>query len=556
MTDPTPIFALCADHVERAAAADPLTATYDGVGGHDGESSDLSPAGHAARADVVRDTLRRLAGLSPQSPADLLAADHLRERLTATLAWHDAGEPLRELHPFAGHLAVRGSVELLPQETEEQWAVLTRRLSGVPGMLAGWRESLDAGLRGADRVAVRQVAAAAEQLAVFAGERVDAPAHASLVDRVTAASPASPVVAELTAAARAAHAAYAETSSWLTREAAPRAAEADGVGRDRWSVWSSLAMGARIDPQEAYAWGWEELHRLEDAMAVEADRVQAGAGVAEAAALLDRTDVVTGAEAYRSWLQDQHDEAMVAVDGVHVDVDPRLRTVDVRLAPAGSAAAPYYTPPTEDLSRPGRTWWPTLGREVFPVWDEVTTVFHEGVPGHHLQFAQAKVADLSRYSRNSFVSGHGEGWALYAERLADELGWFTTPGRRLGYLIGSAFRAARVVIDIGVHLGLPLPPAEAARHGERWTFDVARQVLRERGRLGAHMVDSEVTRYFGWPAQAPSYKLGERAWLEARDEARTRLGSQYDQKAWHTAALALGPLGLDTMSAQLRGWQG
>ncbi len=156
----------------------------------------------------------------------------------------------------------------------------------------------------------------------------------------------------------------------------------------------------------------------------------------------------------------------------------------------------------------------------FQTWSELSTVFHEGVPGHHLQVGAAKTAGdpLSRFAKTNFVSGHGEGWALYSERLADELGWFTEPGTRLGMLGGSALRAARVVIDIGVHLDLPLPD------GSRWTFERACELLGTRGRGEPHRIHAEVVRYFGWPGQAISYKLGERAWLAARAEAMRRPG--------------------------------
>ena len=153
---------------------------------------------------------------------------------------------------------------------------------------------------------------------------------------------------------------------------------------------------------------------------------------------------------------------------------------------------------------------------------------------------------LSRYAKCVFVSGHGEGWALYAERLADELGWFGEPGTRLGMLSGSALRAARVVIDIGVHLDLPLPD------GSRWTFERACEVLRERGRAEPHRVHPEVVRYLGWPGQAISYKLGERGWLAAREQAMRRPGpGEFDLKRWHTAALSLGPIGLDGLTEAL-----
>jgi len=225
-----------------------------------------------------------------------------------------------------------------------------------------------------------------------------------------------------------------------------------------------------------------------------------------------------------------------------------LRAIEVVLARGSTSGAAYYTPPSEDLARTGRTWWPVGERgdqDRFATWSELSTVFHEGVPGHHLQAGAAKMTGdgLSRFAKSSFVSGHGEGWALYAERLADELGWFSEPGTRLGMLGGSALRAARVVIDIGVHLDLPLPD------GSRWTFAKACEVLRERGRAEPHRVHAEVVRYFGWPGQAISYKLGERGWLAAREHARRRPG--FDLKRWHTAALNLGPIGLRDLVAEL-----
>src|SRR6266700_4718955 len=175
------------------------------------------------------------------------------------------------------------------------------------------------------------------------------------------------------------------------------------------------------------------------------------------------------------------------------------------------------------------SWRASLNAEDrFQTWSELSTVFHEGVPGHHLQAGAAMMAGdgLSRYAKSVFVSGHGEGWALYAERLADELGWFGEPGTRLGMLSGSALRAARVVIDIGVHLDLPLPD------GSRWTFERACEVLHERGRAEPHRVHAEVVRYFGWPDQAMRHP-------------------GFDLKRWHTAALSLGPMGLDGLAETL-----
>jgi uncharacterized protein (DUF885 family) len=131
-------------------------------------------------------------------------------------------------------------------------------------------------------------------------------------------------------------------------------------------------------------------------------------------------------------------------------------------------------------------------------------------------------------------------------------GWFSAPGTRLGTLRIRARQAARVAIDIGLHLDLPVPEPDAARHGPRWTFEVARDVLSTRGRCVPHRLDPEVVRYCGMPGQATAYKLGERAWLAARDEARARAGTAFDLKRWHAAVPDIGPVGLDLLPHAVR----
>jgi uncharacterized protein (DUF885 family) len=535
----TPVFRLCDEYVTRWAALDPVAAGMRGLAEPFGAATDYSPDGYAARRDLIAETLSALGGMTIASERDRLAAGFLRERLEAELAWHRAGEPLRSLRtPFGLVNSIRDSVDLLPRGSGDDWRNVAARMRAIPEMFAGWRASLDAGLARGTPAARRQAVEAAVQ-----ADRYAAGTH----DELVAGYGDGPLAAELAAAAAAAHRGYAEVARYLREDYAAGAAEADGVGADRYAVAARLSLGADIDANEAYEWGWAELARIEAEMTAEADRVRPGASLSEATAILDETACVDGADAYLGWLRERHDRAIAELDGVHFDIAPPLRRIDVVLAPGSTSGAAYYTPPSEDLTRPGRTWWPVGGRERFATWSELSTVFHEGVPGHHLQNGAVKAAgdSLSRFARCTFVSGHGEGWALYAERLADELGWFDEPGTRLGMLAGSALRAARVVIDIGVHLDLPLPD------GSRWTFDRACEVLRERGRAEPHRVHAEVVRYFGWPGQAIAYKLGERAWLAAREEARRRPG--FDLKRWHTAALGLGPIGLDGLAGALRG---
>jgi uncharacterized protein (DUF885 family) len=214
----------------------------------------------------------------------------------------------------------------------------------------------------------------------------------------------------------------------------------------------------------------------------------------------------------------------------------------------------YYTGPSEDFSRPGRTWYPTLGKTRFPLWGEVSICYHEGVPGHHLQIAQVRyLADtLSRWQRTlAGTSGHAEGWALYAERLMGELGYLEDPAFELGMLRAQAMRAVRVVVDIGLHLELAIPPTERYHPGETWTPDLALPFVIERSKFPPDFMASEVDRYLGLPGQAISYKVGERVWLDARAEARARRGDAFDLKAFHRRALDLGPMGLAQLEREL-----
>jgi len=536
----TPVFGLCEDYVTRWAALDPVAAEMHGVTAAFGAGTDYGPDGVAARADLIAETLAALGPMTVTSDTDRLAAGFLSERLESQLAWYEMNEPLRMLSAPIGVISeVRDSVELLPRDGGDAWRNIAARLAAVPAMFASWRASLDAGL-GRDLPAARRQAVES----AIAADRC-----AGVHDALVASYGEGPLAAELTAAAARAHQGYAEIARYLREDYAPRATEVDGVGAERYAVAARLNLGADIDLKEAYEWGWAELRRIEAEMIAEADTIRPGASVAEASALLNESAYVVGDDAYLAWLQGRHDRAIEQLDGVHFDIAAPLRRIEVVLARGSTSAAAYYTPPSEDQTRPGRTWWPLGGRDPlgrFETWSELSTVFHEGVPGHHLQVGAAQSAGdrLSRFAKTNFVSGHGEGWALYAERLADELGWFTEPGTRLGMLGGSALRAARVVIDLGVHLDLPLPD------GSRWTFEKASEVLRTSGRGEPHRIHAEVVRYFGWPGQAISYKLGERGWLAAREEAMRRPG--FDLKRWHTAALSLGPIGLADLAAALR----
>ena len=326
----------------------------------------------------------------------------------------------------------------------------------------------------------------------------------------------------------------------------PNANEVDAIGRSRYCLFSRDFLGANVDLDETYEWGIQELARVTSEQIAVASEIKPGASVLEAIEILDNdpTRKLMGTKALQQWMQQLSDAAIQKLNGVHFDIAPELKKLECMIAPTQHGGI-YYTPPTDDFSRPGRMWWSVPpGVEEFNTWRETTTVYHEGVPGHHLQVGQAihNRAELNSWRRQSWSSGHGEGWALYAERLMADLGFLDDPGDRLGMLDGQRMRAARVVLDIGVHLG-----KDRLDGNGKWDFEYALDFMGKNVNMSKEFVFFEVNRYFGWPGQAPSYKVGQRVWEQIRDEAQARAGATFDIKAFHKKALDLGGLPLDTL---------
>ncbi|MEW2303659.1 DUF885 domain-containing protein [Streptomyces sp. NPDC006655] len=543
--------------VDELIALDPITGTFLGVKESSGRLPDTSPAGDEAVAQLQRATLAKLdeAERQPGADSDIerRCARLLRERLTAALAVHEADESLRAVSNLSSVAhSVRGVFTVTPVATEEDWAAVAERLRAVPAALEGYRQSLALGLERKLYAGPRATATFVGQL----GEWADTGDGRGWFEQFASAGPEA-LRTELDAAARSATGAVVALRDWMRDVYEPAIEGApDVVGRERYARWVRYFNGTDLDLDEAYAYGWSEYHRLLGEMRAEAEKILPGAATPwEALAHLDEHGThIEGVDEVREWLQSVMDEAIEKLDGTHFDLAERVRRVESRIAPPGSAAAPYYTPPSDDFSRPGITWLPTMGQTRFPVYDLVSTWYHEGVPGHHLQLAQWKhiAENLSRYQAGvGMVSANAEGWALYAERLMDELGFLTDPERRLGYLDAQMMRAARVIIDIGMHLELTIPDDSPFHPGERWTPELAQEFFAAHSSRPADFVVSELTRYLSMPGQAIGYKLGERAWLLGREKARERQGDAFDLKAWHMAALSQGSLGLDDLVEEL-----
>jgi uncharacterized protein (DUF885 family) len=543
---------IAAEYVERAAALDSCYATFAGTAGHDHELADLSADGFAGRAGVDRSTLAALNAAEALEPREQVARAAMAERLALAVECFDAGDTTSELNTISSWVQrVREVFDLMPTDGEEAAVNIARRMAAVPRAYRQLSATLLEAARNGRCVARRQVEEVAGQCAAWAkpGDSF----YSGLAGRLTAVPDS--LRGELSVAAHAATVATAELGAFLDRELMPLAREKDACGPEVYARASRYFLGAAVDLAEAYAWSWEEIARLRAEMARVSNLVRPGATVQEAVAILDEDPArrVEGRENFRVWMQELAERTISELHPRHFDIPQPAQRIEAMIAPTNDGGM-YYTEPSEDWSRPGRMWWSVPdGVETFSTWKEVTVVYHEGVPGHHLQSAHAMAEreSLNRWQRLSFVSGHGEGWALYAEWLMGELGYLDDPGAYLGMLDSQQLLAAQVALDIGVHLELDVPRGTGWREGERWNAEIAWEFLRAHSSWDERQLRSELRRCLGMPGQAPSYKLGERIWLQAREDARARAGGAFSLKDFHARALSLGAMGLDPLRQAL-----
>ena len=546
---PTAIDALAERHVAELLRLRPEEATAMGFAGGETEYGDFSPAGLRALDELNTRTLAEMDGLEPEDEADRVTVAAMRERLGLEREIHATGRV--ELNNIASPAqGIRSILDLMPTDTAQQWEHIAGRLENLPAALAGYTASLLAARDSGHVAAVRQVDIVVEQ-----AEAHGAPGgfFPGIMERAGAAESVSPALAErVRAGAEAGAQAYRDFAATLRAELRPHAPQEDAVGIEHYRLASRVFLGAEVDLEETYRWGQEELARIIAAQEADAERIRPGATVEEARAILDADPArtLTGTQALRDWMQGLSDRALEAMKE-HFEIPSPMDRVECMIAPTQEGGI-YYTGPSDDFSRPGRMWWSVpAGEDQFTTWAETTTVYHEGVPGHHLQIATAMMArDELNLWRRSFcwTSGHGEGWALYAERLMDEFGFLEDAGDHLGMLDMQRMRAARVVFDIGYHCGFDMPESEG---GGAWTPERGYDFLAKHLILSEGQRRFEFTRYLGWPGQAPAYKVGQRIWEQIRAEHEAREGEEFDLKAFHTRALRLGSMGLDTLREAL-----
>lgn len=547
-TEPRPpslLDASCENFVYDLAELSPTDATAWGIAGYDDKLEDFSPEYYEAVADRTREMIEDVNALDEATDesdddddfdeVDYVTANVLRDRLLLELDLHHAGETEAALNNIASPVqTIRDTLVFMPNESTEDLDNLRSRLSLVRNSLDGYRESLKDACAHGHSPKYRQVDAVVNQCE-------DLAQPGSLLEGL-GLDPHSQEVVD-------AKAAFGEFADWLTLEVVPQSSSRDGVGRDRYERFSRLFVGDSVDLDEAYQWGLEQLREISEAQRKTAAQIYDDeTDCREVFRRLNQDPkyLLRGTDALVEWMQEKADAAITALHGTEFDIPEPVRTIECKIDPAGTGGI-FYTPPSDDFARPGRMWW-SVPKETttFHTWQELTTVYHEGVPGHHLQLGQTLMErdNLNLWRRVAcWNSGHGEGWALYAEQLMANLGYMDDPGFRLGMLDAQRLRAARVVLDIGVHLGKKVPDGPG-----HWDVCYAKNFLRDNCALDEATLSFELDRYLGWPGQAPSYALGQRMWSDLRDAAVAQ-GMSVPQ--FHAEALSYGSIPMSILREQI-----
>ena len=549
---PTAIDAIAEEWVTTLAALDPGVATWIGIPGKLDEFADYSPSGHEDYISAAKKVIAELDSATEVDQVDWVTRTDLRSELELSLASSDARLHLRDLNVIASPAQeIREVFDLMPTGTEHDWEIISRKLANLPDAVDGYIETLRSGIAAGVTPAKRQVREVIEQAKRHAATDGFFATFADGAALDNGQAVPDSLAGALSRGAASSAAAYATLREFLQTELLDAAVENDGVGRELYALQSRRFLGATIDLDETYEWGIEELARMAAEQESIANEIKPGASVLEAIDVLDADPARTlhGTKALQEWMQQLSDRAVSELSASHFDIPEPVTRLECLIAPTQEGGI-YYTSPSDDFSRPGRMWWSVPeGVTEFNTWRETTTVYHEGVPGHHLQLGQAVFnrAKLNTWRRQlAGTSGHAEGWALYAERLMQDLGYLDDPGDRLGMLDGQRMRAARVVLDIGIHLGKP-----KLEGGGSWDYEYAFDFLKANVNMNEPFVRFEVARYLGWPGQAPSYKVGQRIWEQIRDETKAREGADFDIKRFHSRALDIGGVGLDTLRSAL-----
>lgn len=541
---------------------------------------DFSAEGEQAWMSLIASTLNDVRKTDTLDHVDEVTKAALMQSLEIDHDLFEAGEVLGAMNNISTPIqSIRDGLTLMPTDTRADWDDIIRVIEAVPQALTQYQQALsiavDRGLP-PSRVQVQAV------LADLAQQTSSNNPYERMLDLLNDSAYSQELSGRLSQSGEKATGATREFAAWLADTIAPHATNTDHVGRERYMLHSAQFLGMRIDPDETYEWAHEELVRIHtEQQAIARELYGDEATVHETLRALNDNPAyqLHGTDALLEWMQTVSDQAVEDLAGTHFTVTDEMRALECMISPAADGGI-FYTGPSDDFSRPGRMWWAVPpGEKIFHTWQEKTTVYHEGMPGHHMQLSRAVAQKdtLNSWRRNAcWFSGHGEGWALYAENLMDELGYLSDPAERFGMLDAQRLRIARILVDIGLHLskdrpnsaylneiGISQPDYDRALETSPYRSlgaPASDEHVWDRNDVWAFMstnvamlpafLQFETTRYLGWPGQASSYKVGQREWLRTRT-AFMREHPDASLRDFHDTALAHGGLPLSVLDLAL-----
>ncbi|HQR09976.1 MAG TPA: DUF885 domain-containing protein [Casimicrobiaceae bacterium] len=532
---------------------DPLAATADGVRAHDSRLPSVTPAAQASRLAADRRFLRRLGGIeraalgvSAQKSRDLF---EFMVASRVTLASHREWRlPFNSDSGFFSDLLQLAS--LADPRTARQYEDYLVRLSDVPryfdeniaNIRTGMREGFT--LPAAVLDGVSKVVAGAQyrtaEATPFWRPFANFPEGIREADRRRLSTAAK---AELAHAVIPAYSAFQRFFEVEYRPAARATIGASSLPNGRAYYEDLVRYFTTLPdatPEAIHAIGLREVSRIRSEMEAIVREVGYKGGFAEFLAFL-RTDpqfyAGTPAELLReaAWIAKE-------IDGRLPEYFGTLPRTPFSVKPVPEALAPNYTAGRYNpgpMGAAGEYWVNIHALDTRPLYVLPSLTLHEAVPGHHMQFALAReLVDVPAFRLNYCPHAFGEGWALYAERLGQEMGIYHTPYQRFGKLTYEMWRACRLVVDTGMH-------------AMEWTRDRARDFLAVHTALSNHEIRTEIDRYISWPGQALAYKIGELKILELRARAETALRRRFDLRAFHDAILQHGGVTLPVLERQI-----
>lgn len=547
----------------------PEAATAFGFPGQNARWTDYSENAIAARADHLRRSVERLkaidrAGL--EAP-DQLDYDLYLEMLEAAIKGLEFGNdalPIRSVVPHSVSMPVNQlegilqdiprTIGLMPAATVADYEDIVKRLNAVPDLVAQTTALMKKGVekqRTPPAITMRDVPDQAS------AQVVTDPLSSPLLEAFHH-FPAAVADADRTRLTQAAAAAYNEhvgplfkvLHEYLVKEYLPACRDSvsvdampNGAAMYQYNVqWHTTT---NRTPKDIHEIGLAEVKRIRGEM----DAVMARAGFKGSFDEF-KTFLRTNPQFYfkdaASLVAGYRDIAKRA-DPQLAHLFNTLPRTPYGVVPVPDAVAPsqttgYYDPGTLATGRPGNMYVNTYKLESRPKWEMEALTLHEAVPGHHLQIALAQeLPDLPEFRKNTSYTAYVEGWGLYAESLGDEMGFYQDPYSKFGQLTYEMWRAARLVVDTGLH-------------SMGWTRQQAIDYFVENTPKSAQDITVEIDRYIVWPGQALGYKMGQLKFLELRANAQRQLGPKFDLRAFHDLLLAQGAVPMDVLENRVNGW--